>query len=68
MHQTLEDVVEQRDLLVRKIDSAAEEEIGDAAQGFDPARDSAVRQRRLQLIEQAFGSGCGVRTHDSFLE
>jgi len=37
MHQALEDVVKQRDLVVRKIDRAIDEEIGDAAQRFDPA-------------------------------
>jgi hypothetical protein len=45
-----------------------DEQIGHAAQRFDPARDGAVRERGLQLIEQTFGSGNGFRTHDSILE
>ena len=68
MDQALEHVVEQPDLFVRKIDRAVDEEVGDPAQGFDPARDGAVRKRGLQFVEQAFGSGGGFRTHDSILE
>jgi len=30
------------------------EEIGDAAQGFDPACDGSVGERDLQLVKQAF--------------
>jgi hypothetical protein len=52
----LEDVVEQLDLFVRIIYRAAEEKIGHAAQGFDPARDRSVRKCGLQLVEQTFGS------------
>ena len=59
MHQALEDVVEQFDLVARIIHRAVDEEIGDPAQGFDPARDGAVRERGLQFVEQAFGSGSG---------
>jgi len=66
--QALEDVVEQPDLFVRIIHRAVDEQIGDAAQGFDTARDGAVRERSLQLVEQTFGSGGGFRTHDSILE
>ena len=57
IHQALEDVVEQPDLLVRIIHRAVDEEIGDPAQGLDPARDGSVRERGLQLVEQTFGSG-----------
>ena len=66
--QALEDVVEQPDLFVGIIHRAVDEQIGDAAQRLDPARDGAVRERGLQLVEQIFGSGGGFRTHDSILE
>src|SRR5258706_13554812 len=68
LHQALEDVVEQLDLLVRVICRAAEEKIGHPAQGFDPASDRSVRKRGLQFVEQTLGSGCGFRTHNSILE
>ena len=68
LHQALEDVVEQLDLFVRIIYRAAEEKIGHAAQGFDPARDRSVRKCGLQLVEQTFGCGGGFRTHNSILE
>ena len=68
LHQALEDVVEQPDLFVRIIHRAVDEEIGHAAQRLDPARDGAVRERGLQLVEQTFGIGGGFRTHDSILE
>ena len=55
IHQALEDVVEQPDLLVRIVHRAVDEEIGDPAQGLDPAGDGAMRERGLQLVEQAFG-------------
>src|SRR6202035_3865463 len=60
----LEHVVEQPDLFVRKIHRAVDEQIGHAAQGFDPPRDGSVCERGLQLVEQAFGCGGGFRTHD----
>ena len=68
MHQALEDIVEQFDLLVGKIHRAVDEEIGHPAQGLDPARYGAVRERGLQFVQQVFGSGGGSRTHDSILE
>ena len=67
-HQALEYIVEQFDLLVGKIHRAVDEKIGHPAQGLDAARHGAVRERRLQLVEQVFGSGGGFRTHDSILE
>jgi hypothetical protein len=63
LHQALEDVVEQPDLVIREIDRAVDEQVGDAAQSFDPSRDGSMRERSLQLVEQAFGSGNGFRTH-----
>ena len=68
IHQTLEDVVEQPDLLVGIVYRAVDEEIGDPAQGFDPSCDGPVRERSLQLVEQTFGGGSGLRNHDSILE
>ncbi len=62
-HEALEHVVEQRDLLVRVVDGAVEKEIGDAAQRLHPARDGAVRERGLQLVEQANGGDSGLRIH-----
>ncbi|OIQ63586.1 hypothetical protein GALL_548740 [mine drainage metagenome] len=53
-NQALEDIVEQPDLVVRKINRAVDEEIGDAAQGFDPACDGSMSERDLQFVEQAF--------------
>ena len=50
--QALEDIVEQPDLLVRIVHRAVDEEIGHPAQGLYPARDGAVRERGLQLVEQ----------------
>ena len=47
IRQALENVVEQRDLFVRKIHRAVDEKIGHPAQGFDPARHGSVRQRGL---------------------
>jgi hypothetical protein len=67
-HQALEYVIEQTDLVIGIIHRAIDEEIGDAAQGLDPARDGSMRERGLQLVEQIFGGGGGLRTHDSFLE
>ena len=43
--QALEDIVEQADLFVRKVHRAVDEEIGDPAQGLDPASDRSVRER-----------------------
>ncbi|MGY4427049.1 hypothetical protein ACVWY2_009498 [Bradyrhizobium sp. JR6.1] len=68
LEQALEDVVEQHDLLVRIVDRAVDEEVGHAAQRLDTACDGAVRERRLQFVEQTFGGGLGLRTHDSVLE
>ena len=62
IRQALEHVVEQPDLFVGIIHRAAQKQIGDAAQRLDPARDRAVRQRGLQLIEQVCGNGGGFRT------
>ena len=68
MHQALKDIVEQLDLFARIVHRAVDEEIGDTAQGFDPARDGSMRERGLQFVEQTFGSGSWFRTHDSILE
>jgi hypothetical protein len=67
LHQALEYVVEQLDLFVRIIYCTAEEKIGHAAQGFDPACDRSVGKCGLQLVEQTCGS-VGFRTHNSILE
>src|SRR6266480_6090030 len=61
-------IVEQLDLLARKINSAVDEKIGHPAQGFDPACDGAMCESGLQFVEQIFGSGAGFRTHNSILE
>ena len=66
IHQALEDVVEQPDLFVGIIHRAVDEEVGDPAQGLDPARDGSMRERGLQLVEQTFGGGGGLRTHDFY--
>jgi hypothetical protein len=51
MHQALKHIVEQRDLVVRKLDSAADEEVGHPAQRFNPAGNGSLRQRYLQFVE-----------------
>src|SRR2546423_7870061 len=68
--QAMEDVVEQTDLLVGIIHRTVDEEIGYPAQGFYPAGDGAVGERRLQLVEQISGRSRrgGFRNHDSVLE
>ena len=68
VHQALEHIVEQGDLIVGELDGAADEEIGDPAQRFNTAGDGSVGQRGLQFVEQAFGSREGFQTHDSVLE
>ena len=56
--QTLEDVVEQRDLVVGdNRPRRRQKQIGDAAQRFDAASDGAVRERGLQFIEQVRRAG-----------
>ena len=64
MHQALEHVVEQTDLFVGITHRAVDEEVGHPAQGFDPARDGAVRERGLQFVKQTIGIGGNLRTHE----
>ena len=53
--QALEHVVEDADVVVGIVYRVAHEEIGDAAQRLDPARNGAVREGGLQFLEQVFG-------------
>src|SRR5215208_1735941 len=68
LDQTLEYVVEQPDLFIRKINDAVDEKISHSAQGFHTTGDSSVRQCCLQLVEQTFSGGSSFRIHDSILE
>ncbi|MGY4361596.1 hypothetical protein ACVW0J_008089 [Bradyrhizobium sp. i1.7.7] len=68
LDQALEHVVEHPDVLVGIIHRIVDEEIGDAAQGLDPARDGAVRERGLQFLKQVLGWFFGFRSHGPVLE
>ena len=65
--QALKDIVEQADLSVGIVGRSVGEQVGDAAQRLDAARDGAMRQRGLQLIEQVIGGRGGFRTHGLYL-
>jgi len=60
-------VVEKADLFVGIVRRSVGEEVCDAAQRLDAARDGAMRQRGLQLIEQVIGGQGGFRTHGLYL-
>ncbi len=68
LDQALEYVVEQPDMVVGIVHRVVDEEIGDTAQRLDAARDGAVRERRLQFVEQVFRWFGGSGSHSPVLE